>query len=221
MIDGWRATRVIGPAARLAAAASSMRCTALLTATAAYLAGVTAAECAARRQLPGLRLPVGACSPTSAVGVLVTLPFVLFAPCAHLRWRPHPSQSPRGAHRLLSWPGWPWSCCVTGIGADARRRHRSAAAVARRAVAYWLHVLVPIRRRLGLPDSTAAADRAVAGAGAVWTWAAGHRGARARSPRLVDVRTSQPPEPRTRQRRERSRRRWRGPPPAAPSPPPR
>jgi hypothetical protein len=167
--------------------------TGLLTATAAYLGGVTAAEFVTGSTYQGyvyqwtVLVHLG-------IGVLVTLPFVIFAP-AHAR-PPHASQ-PRRAHGLRAAGLAPSHC-----RAVARRRHRARAPGAR-ALVYWVHVLAPIgvawaflnHRRRG---------RALR-PGAAWTWATATAASVALTA-AIDVRTSRRRSPR--QRRELRRRRW-------------
>jgi len=160
--------------------------TGLLTATAAYLGGVSAVETATGGSYQGyvyqwtvlLHL---------AGGVVVVLPFLLFAAAHALAARTHPN---RRAARM----GYVLAALAAVVLVSGLALMRVAGVELRqpgvRAVVYWAHVVAPFgvawaflnHRRRG---------RAV-GSGAAWTWALGTAALVALTA-VIDVRTSRPP----------------------------
>ncbi len=159
--------------------------TGLLTATAAYLGGVTAAEFVAGGTYQGY-VYQWAVLLHLAVGVAVTLPFVLFAPAHALAARTHPNR--RAARMGYVLAALALAVLLTGL-ALMRVAGIELRAPGVRAVVYWAHVLAPIgvawaflnHRRRG---------RALRPA-AVWTWATATMALVALTA-AIDVRTSRP-----------------------------
>jgi tetratricopeptide (TPR) repeat protein len=160
--------------------------TGLLTATAAYLGGVSAVEVATGGSYQGyvyqwtvlLHL---------AGGVVVVLPFLLFAPAHAVAARTHPN---RRAARM----GYLLATLAAVVLVSGLALMRVAGVELRqpgvRAVVYWAHVVAPFgvawaflnHRRRGRAVSSSAA----------WTWALGTAALVALTA-AIDVRTSRPP----------------------------
>ena len=140
---------VIGPGTRWLLYAV-YACVALLTATAVYLGGVTAAEWARGASYQGY-VYQWAVLAHLAVGLLVLAPFVAFA-VAHPAGGPHPSQSPRRPRRLSA-GGALGRRARDGPGAHARGGPRAAPAgrAHHRLLAARGRAL---RRRVGVPAAS-------------------------------------------------------------------
>lgn len=164
--------------------------TGLLTATAAYLGGVTAMEWLTARSLQGY-VYQWAILAHLGVGLVVVLPFVGFAVAHAVAARTHPNRRAARVGYLLA--ALATVVLVSGLAllrvAGIELRHPLA-----RGLTYWLHVLVPIgvawaflqHRRRGRP----------LGARAAWTWAMATAAAVAITA-VVDVRMTRPAPPAT------------------------
>ncbi len=141
-------------------------CVALLTATAAYLGGVTAAEWAGGASLQGYVYQWAVLAHLAA-GLLVVVPFLVFAVAHPLAARTHPNRRAARVGYLLA--ALAALVLITGLAlmrvAGIELRQPAA-----RTAAYWLHVAVPFattwaflqHRRRGRPLRAQAA----------WGWAA-------------------------------------------------
>ena len=175
----------VGPALRWLLRALYLL-TGLLTATAAYLGGVTAAELATGNSYQGyvyqwtVLVHLG-------VGVVVVLPFLIFAPAHALAARAHPNRRAARMGYVLAALGLVVLASGLGLMRVAGIDLRQPGA---RAIVYWAHVLAPFgaawafvnHRRRG----RALAPRAA------WTWAAATTAVVALTA-AIDVRTSRAP----------------------------
>ena len=160
--------------------------TGLLTATAVYLGGVSAAEAITGASYQGY-VYQWTVLVHLAVGLVVILPFLLFVPTHALSARTHPNR--RAARIGYALAALAAVVLVSGLalmrvaGFDLRQP-------ALRAAVYWLHLLAPLgvawafvnHRRRGRALSTSAA----------WTWAAATAALVALTA-AIDVRTSRAP----------------------------